>query len=56
MNSRWFGPAVLLQERCPTGKHPGAVVAEYKGMFGRELSVPWPPLYVCGCEDPRAGR
>ena len=45
-----IGPAVLLTEKCPTGEHVGAVVAEY---VGGQIMVPWPPRYECGCKDPR---
>jgi hypothetical protein len=49
-------PAVLLSRTCPTGRHPGAVVAYYIGFVAKRLMVPWPPQYLCGCVDPRKGR
>jgi hypothetical protein len=47
--------AVLLYDKCPTGEHAGVVEATvpYPGIG---LVVPWPPIYLCRCEDPRAGR
>jgi hypothetical protein len=48
--------AVLLYDKCPTGIHVGSVAAYYTGFNRDRLVVPWPPEYLCRCEDPRAGR
>lgn len=49
--------AVLLSDKCPTGQHVGSVVADRMGLYhDGQVVVPWPPQYLCGCEDPRDSR
>lgn len=43
-------------DRCPTGKHVGALVAGVVCTgYGipPKVTVDIPPRYVCGCVDPR---
>ncbi len=46
--------AVLLSAACPTGQHVGSVIATLQP--SGKVVVPWPPQYLCGCEDPRRER
>lgn len=42
--------AYHLCAACPTGKHTGTVHARIAGGM---MTLDCPPIYVCGCLDPR---